>query len=411
LYVVSGGNEFFGKMTEQFDRLYFNDGKGNFTRNEAALPPMYDNKSCVRPFDFDRDGDLDLFVGGRVVGFQYGQSPRSYLLVNDGNGRFTDRTDALAPALAKAGMVTDAVWADTDRDGESDLVIAGDWMPLRLFRNGGGKFTEVKEILSSQSPVKKLSGLWQSLAAADFDRDGDLDFVAGNLGWNTKFRKNGDESVLRMYTGDFDNNGTKEHIVAYNRPDGKFYPAATKDELGKQIPAVINKNYVAYKDFAGKSVEDLFAKTKIELPAPQVVDQFASVYLENTGNNRFTVRLLPVPAQISKTFTLLPGDFDRDGNCDLIMAGNYAGVSPYQGLYDASYGVLLRGDGKGGFVPSNNRESGLWLDGQVRDIKRITTASGTAYLVARNNDTLQLIKQKKDVPEVNTASAKVARQP
>ncbi len=412
LYVVSGGNEFYDNMHEQFDRLYVNDGKGNLSRDTAALPAMYDNKSCVRPFDFDGDGDLDLFVGGRVVGYHYGQSPQSYLLVNNGTGKFTDRTEALAPALRHAGMVTDAAWTDTDKDGDADLMVAGDWRPLQLFVNGGGKFTLAPAMLDAQSGVKNLQGFWQSLAAADFDRDGDVDFVAGNLGWNTKLRKNGDASVLKMYIADFDNNQTKEHLVAYNRPDGKFYPVASKDELGKQMPSVVNKNYVAYNDFAGRSVEELFGKMGVKLPDPQVVNQFASVYLENKGGNRFVVRVLPMPAQTSKIFALHAGDFDGDGNCDVLMAGNFHGVSPYHGLYDASYGVMLRGNGKGGFTALSNQESGLWLEGQVRGIKPVRTEGGTAYLVARNNDTVQLLKrnpQARKVPVPYTASVKSPR--
>jgi hypothetical protein len=211
-----------------------------------------------------------------------------------------------------------------------------------------------------------------------------------------------------MYIADFDNNETKEHIVAYNRPDGKFYTLASRDELGKQIPSVINKNYVAYRDFAGKSVEELFQKMEMKLPEPQVVNQFASVYLENTGNNRFVIRALPVEAQTTKIFALHAADYDDDGNCDLMMAGNFSGVNPYQGLYDASYGTLLKGNGKGSFQAVPNHESGLWLHGQVRDIKPLRTPEGMVYLVARNNQTVQMVRARR-ASGLMTAAVRAAK--
>jgi len=393
LYVVSGGNEFFGNMSEQDDRLYVNDGKGNFTKDLHALPPMRENKSCVRSFDFDGDNDLDLFVGGRVVGYNYGKAPKSFLLVNDGKGKFTDETDRLAPALRNAGMITDAAWSDLDKDGKTDLVIVGDWMPIKVFRFDGGKFIEANDIVDPSSSVKNLNGFWQGLSVADMDNDGDMDIVAGNLGLNTRLRKNGDQSVLTMYIGDFDKNGQREHIVGYNRPDNKVYPVAMKDEMAKQMPSMISKKFNNYKNFAGKRIDEIMgdaldADSVVELH----VDQFASMYFENVGGLKFKGHALPNEAQLSKTFVVVTDDFDKDGLEDILTAGNFYGGSTYQSVYDASQGTLLKGDGKGNFKAMPAGTSGLWLKGQVRDIKPVRTTSRIIYVVSKNGEKLDFIK-------------------
>ncbi|WP_461130138.1 VCBS repeat-containing protein [Spirosoma aerophilum] len=386
LYVVSGGNEFYNKMPEQFDRLYVNDGKGNFSRSANALPAMYDNKSCVRPIDLDNDGDLDLFVGGRVVGFGYGKSPNSYLLINDGKGHFADKTEQLATGLRQAGMITDAVWADYDGDKDQDLILAGDWMPIRIFANDNGKFAEVKEITSEDTP---LSGFYQRVIAADFDKDGDIDLMAGNLGTNTKFRKTPD-SQLRMWVKDVDNNQSVEQIIAYNR--GKeWYPLAFKDELGKQMPSIINKRFTDYVSFAGKPLDEVLKDDELKDAQESTVNQFASVYLENKGG-KFTVHELPMMAQVSKLFALQAIDLDHDGDLDVLGGGNFYGVSTYQGRYDASYGLVLRNDGNGNFTALSPVDTGFLLNGEIRDIRPVRTAQGTLMVVARNNAGLQVFK-------------------
>lgn len=398
LYVVSGGNEFYGKMPQQFDRLYFNDGKGHFTRDETALPPMYENKSCVRTGDFDKDGDLDLFVGGRVVGYGYGQTPRSYLLVNDGKGHFSDETDKLAPGLSQVGMVADAAWEDFDSDGDLDLVVAGDWMPIRFFENNGGHFKEVQNIIPDSASVKNINGLWQCIGVADFDGDGDPDLIVGNLGQNTRLRMDGDSSVLKMYVGDFDDNGQNDQIVVYNRPNGKFYTLATKDELSKQLPTLFAKNYTSYKSFAGQSIDEIFQKIQIQPPAPLIVNQFSTIYLENLGHWKFRPVVLPNEAQLSKVFTFLIDDFDNDGNKDVLVAGNYFGGTTYQGTYDANYGTVLKGDGHGNFSVVPPLEAGVILNGQTRDIKPIQTPGGQVYLITKNGAGIQVIQKAEHYP-------------
>ncbi len=383
LYVVSGGNEFSGEALQLADRLYLNDGRGHFSPAANALPPMYDNKSCVRPIDIDHDGDLDLFVGGRVVAFKYGKSPRSYLLINNGHGQFTDQTDKLAPGLRQVGMLTDAVWVDVDKDRDPDLVVAGDWIPITVFTNENGRLSAGKPIADGP-----LNGFWQCLLAADFDRDGDIDLMAGNLGTNTKFRKNGAASELKMWVKDVDNNQTVEQILACKH-DNDWFPAAFRDELGKQMPGIINKRFTDYVSFAGKPISDLFTTDELAGADERLVNQFASVYLDNQ-NGTFVAHELPMAAQVSKLFTLRAFDFDQDGDPDVVGGGNFYGVSTYQGRYDASYGLVLRNEGGGRFVSLSPTETGFVLNGEIRDIQSVQTAAGPLLLVARNAASLQV---------------------
>jgi len=387
LYVVSGGNEFSGNSVEQFDRAYRNDGKGNFARDKNSLPPMFTNKSCVKPFDFDKDGDLDLFVGGRVVPFNYGKTPRSYLLVNNGKGIFRDKTKEIAPEIAFTGMVTNAIWADTDQDGDSDLIVIGDWMPIQTFQDNKGKFTKI------ENGVAENSGFWQAVVANDFDKDGDIDFVVGNLGTNTKFRKNSTGNILKMYVKDIDKNESVEQILVYNRGH-KWYPTATKDEMGKQIPSIINKHFTDYSQYAGKEISNLLTSNELDGAEERQVNTFESVYLENLGGNKFKLKPLPTLGQTSKTMSLLLDDYDSDGIKDVIMGSNFYGSSMYQARYDASYGLILKSDGKGNFKPIIPSQSGLMLEGEIRDIQQIKVNKLPYYLIARNNNSLQVFKKK-----------------
>ena len=392
LYVVSGGNEFYENNVEQFDRIYRNDGKGNFKRDVSALPKMFSNKSCVRPFDFDKDGDLDLFVGGRVVPFNYGKTPTSYLLINNGKGngsspQFTDKIKQLAPELQTAGMVTNAIWSDIDNDGDADLIVIGDWMPIKMYQNDKGKLSLIDNDLSEKT------GFWQGILANDFDRDGDVDFVVGNIGLNTKFKKNPKQNALRMYVKDIDGNGSVEQILTYNRND-KWFPVATKDELGKQIPSIINKRFTDYSLYAGKKIEDIFYPEQLEKAEIKEVNTFESVYLENLGSNKYKITPLPILAQTSKIITLFLDDYDGDGIKDVIIGGNFYGPNMYQARYDASYGLILKSDGKGNFKTIIPTKSGLMLEGEIRDIQKIIFNKLPYYLIARNNNSLQTFKKK-----------------
>lgn len=385
LYVVSGGNEFFDKDEPLLDRLYINDGKGHFQKNPTALPNMFTNKSCVTAGDVDHDGDLDLFVGGRVVGFHYGQSPESYLLINNGRGQFSDQTDQRAPALRKAGMLTGAFWSDADKDGDLDLTVAGQWMPIRVFRNENGKLTEWGD-----TGLEKAVGLWQTIRPADLDGDGDVDFLAGNLGTNTKFRR-GENGALRMYTRDFLNAGNKlDQVLAYRYNDN-WYPVASKDELGKSLP-FLNKRFDNYRDFAGKSIEDIFNDGELVDATMHEVNTFESVWVENLGQGKFTLHPLPYLAQVSAIFAFDVEDVTGDGRPDVLLGGNFYSVGTYQGRYDASYGLILRNDGPGKLNPVLPTSSGFMLDGEIRDIRPIRTPQGRLIAATRNNMRLQLFK-------------------
>jgi enediyne biosynthesis protein E4 len=382
LYVVSGGNEFVGDMDELKDRLYVNDGKGNFSKTINALPnQMKANKSCVKPCDFDADGDIDLFVGGRVVAYDYGSIPESYLLVNDGKGHFINKTPN---DLKNAGLITDAIWADIDNDKDQDLVVVGDWMPVTIFENKNKQLVKTTNTLSAQK------GFWQTIQAADFDHDGDQDFVVGNLGLNNKFIKQA-KPELKMYVKDIDANNKTEQIIAYKRND-KWYPLLSKDELGKQLPGIVNKRFTDYKDFAGKVLEDVIKPSELKGADELMVNRFESIYIENKGKGEFEVHHLPLEVQFSKIYAFLPQDFDGDGHIDLLAGGNFYGVSTYQGRYDASYGWYLKGDGKGHFKAVWPTASGFFIDGELRDLKNIKIANKNYILALTNNGKPRIFK-------------------
>jgi enediyne biosynthesis protein E4 len=282
-------------------------------------------------------------------------------------------------------MTTDALWIDYNGDGDTDLMVAGDWMPVRIYENKKGTFKEV----TNQAGLDQTHGLWSALAAADFDKDGDIDVMAGNLGTNTKFRKKPD-SKLRLYRKDIDNNEKTEHILAYSVGE-KWYPVASKDELGKQLP-LVNKKFTSYAAYAGKTIDELFSADELKGADLLQVQKFESVYLENNGKGSFNIKHLPFEAQVSKIFNFHVIDADGDGNSDVLLGGNFYGASMYQGRYDASYGLLLKGNGKGSFNPVLGAESGFLLEGEIREIKSLKTADGELVLVARNNMPLQVFK-------------------
>ncbi|ARK10504.1 VCBS repeat-containing protein [Fibrella sp. ES10-3-2-2] len=393
LYVVSGGNEFSKNDPPLADRLYLNEG-GKFSR-AVGLPQLSGNKSCVRAADLDADGDLDLFVGGRVLANHYGQTPDSYLLINNGRGRFSIETDQRAPGLRQAGMITDAVWADLNNDRQPDLVVVGDWMAPRVFLNQKGALTET-DGLFGDVPMR---GFWQCLTASDFDKDGDTDLMVGNMGLNTKFRK-GQDGQVRMWVKDIDGNQTTDQVLAYKRPGNTddWFPTATKDELGKQMPGIINKRYVTYGSMAGKPIADLFTPAELADADERTIDQFASVYLENTGKSgetpTFEVRLLPLLAQFSKVFALTPFDVDGDGDLDVLGGGNFYGVGTYQGRYDASSGFILYNN-RGQFTAPSPYDTGFVLNGEIRSIALAQSRTTPFVLVGRNGGRVQTFRVRK----------------
>ncbi|MDB5276218.1 MAG: RNA-binding protein [Ferruginibacter sp.] len=390
LYVVSGGNEYADQSPEYADRLYLNDGKGNFVKNMDALPAMLSSKQAIAVGDFDNDGDLDLFVGGRGVPGSFPLPSVSYLLRNDtqnGVTRFTDVTASICPALQKSGMVTVAQWADINNDHFPELVIAGDWMPVMLFNNNKGNLEDI----SLASGLKNLNGMWSALTVTDIDGDGDIDFLLGNCGYNDQFSKTSKEQPLQLYVNDFDDNGTLDPVMCYYI-QGKSYPMASRDELLDQV-SPLKKKYIKYKDYADATINDIFSKEKIRQAQVLYCDELASGILYNDGHNNFSFKPLPLQAQESKIFGLTAVDFDGDGKKDILSGGNYFSYRVQLGRSDASLGLLMKGMGNQHFSVIDPPLSGVYIDGDVRAMTAIKNKSGeTLIIVAKNNDTVQVLK-------------------
>ena len=385
LYVVSAGNEFWSEFAELDDRLYLNDGRGAFTRAVNALPAgVRENGSTVTAADFDGDGDQDLFVGSRVVAREYGRTPTSHLLRNNGAGQFTDVTESVAPGLARAGLVTSAQWADVNGDTRPDLVVVGEWMPVRIWINRGDRLEEQ----AAASGLAAASGWWNSLSVADLNGDGAPDLVLGNAGTNGVLRASAREPV-RMYVHDFTGTGSTKQIIT-RFVQGVAYPLAGRDELVKLMPAIRGK-YPTFTAFGASRLEDVFDPAEIAKAEVKKATTFESAVAINDGRGRFTLRPLPVAAQLSMTFATLITDANGDGHQDIFLAGNAYGVPPVIGRYDASRGVLLHGDGAGGFRPA---EATVFptIDGQVRALAPVRRAGKPPWMaVARNGAPLQLL--------------------
>ena len=394
LYVASGGNGFTIPAQPMRGRLYLNDGRGRLTRRIDALPELYDNAGCVAAADFDGDGSVDLFLGGRSVPGAYGLSPESRLLRNDGTGRFTDVTMDVAPGLSRAGMVTSAAWVDYDGDGRLDLVVVGEWTPVLLFHQEQGRFVE----RGARAGLAGTEGWWNSVSVTDVNGDRRPDLVLGNLGLNAYITASRTEPA-RLYVNDFDRNGTPESILTVYR-HGVSYPIAGRDELVRAVPALRNR-YPSNAAFGASTIDQIFPAADVASARMLTAHSFASVVARNDGKGRFTVEPLPVEAQIAPIHATVADDFDGDGRIDLLVAGNFHGVPPIQGRYDASYGLFLRGAGDGRFAPVEMSRSGIALQGQVRRMRIVRTAGGRIVAVARNDDRVLMLR-----PTVGAAVAR-----
>ncbi|WP_232064567.1 VCBS repeat-containing protein [Rhodocytophaga rosea] len=382
LYVVSGGSEFTSATGLYQDRLYINDGKGNFTKDTTALPQESESGSSVTAADFDRDGDLDLFVAGRVSPHAYPYAPQSYLLRND-KGKFINVTREVNPDLQTIGMVSSALWTDFDNDGWVDLLLAGEWMPLTFFKNQKGKFVNVTD----DTGLTHTSGWWNSLAGGDFDNDGDIDYIAGNLGNNSKFKASPKEPVC-VYASDFDNSGTLDPVLCYYLPgaDGKrvSYPAHPRDELITQMTSM-RRRFVTFADYAAASTKDLFTEEELEKAYVGRSEYFQSSYVENLGKGKFSIKPLPVEAQFAPVFGMLCNDYDGDGNLDLLLSGNSYAPDIKTGQYDALLGLYLKGDGKGNFKPVPAAESGFYVEGDAKGMAELLLGDGNLLLLSAVN--------------------------
>ena len=390
LYVVSGGNEWLIAGPELQDRIYENDGKGNFAKVENALPVEGFSGSCVLSADFDRDGDLDLFVGARTIPGRYPLSAGNTLLRNDFDNishhmHFTDITRSSAgEAFIKAGMVTDASWNDIDKDGWPDLILIGDWMPVKIYHNDGGKkFTDISEL----SGLAKTDGWWCKILPADVDKDGDTDFILGNLGLNTQFRTN-EEQPLITYVNDFNGDGKLDPVMTWYIQNVS-YPFNSRDELVEQMPA-LNKKFLKYADFANATITDIGTSQQINESKKFYIYKTQTSLLIN-NNGRFELKELPVEAQFSMASAVLYKDFDRDGKDDILLAGNFYPFRVQQGRCDANFGLLLKGDNKGNFRVVDRKKSGLYIPGDVRDMIDVKGKEKNVIIISKNNARTQAI--------------------
>ena len=386
LYVTCGGNEFPSSSSALIDKLYINNGKGNFTKSPQVLPSfMFQSSSCVSASDFDADGDLDLFIGVRLKPFLYGIPMDSYILQNDGNGMFKDVTATVSPELKQIGMVTDASWMDVDGDKDEDLVLVGEWMPIEIFINNQGVLVKSNE----NAALTKTNGWWNVIKSKDLDNDGDIDFVVGNLGYNSRF-KSSSERQVKLLINDFDLNGTIEHLLCVYEGDS-LYPQALKPDIVMQMPA-LGQKYQKFSDYAGQTLEDIFPIDILNKSVILEAFHFGTSIFLNDGNGQFKIKILPVEAQFSPVYGLLIDDFNKDGIKDILLGGNLTRVKPEAGMYNSSYGLLLQGTGNADYVALKAHESGLSSIGEIRDFSSLEIDGIQHIIIAKNNDFIQVLK-------------------
>jgi hypothetical protein len=387
IYCASGSNEFPAGAKDYQDRLWMNDGKGNFVLDTTgAIPLNRTSKSCIKAADFDHDGDLDLFIGGRVLPGNYPLPVNSFIYRNDsrpGHPKFTDVTSIVAPGLRQIGMICDAVWTDFDNDGWIDLIVVGEWMPVTFFRNDHGKFVNV----TSQSGLSTEIGWWNSITAGDFDNDGDIDYIVGNLGQNSFYRAS-KQYPVGIYAKDFDNNKSLDAILTLFLPaeDGGMqeFPAASRDDMMKELPG-LKKKFLTYKEYGHASFADLFSKRELKDAYIRHANNFSSCYLENLGNGKFRMHPLPWAAQLAPVYGMVVDDFNHDGNLDLALNGNDFGTEVTTGRYDALNGLVLLGDGRGNFSPQTILKSGLFIPGDGKSLIKLRGPRNTYLLAASQN--------------------------
>ncbi len=377
LVVANGGNEYYGNDANLSPHIYLNDGKANFTVLQNAFNKLFVNASSIAPYDFNGDGYMDLFVGGRSVPWNYGETPRSYLLINDKTGRFREVTNTVAPGLNNIGFVTQGSWVDIDKDGDNDLLLSLEWGGIVAFINSKGHF--LKQTITDKK------GWWNFVTPCDVDNDGDIDLVAGNLGTNSRLKATAQQPV-KLYFNDFDNNGKQEQVLTYF-VQGKEIPFANKAELEKQMP-YLKKKFLYAKDFAQATLTDIFTKEKLQGSQVLTADYFCNVVLINDGKQNFSVQPLPWQAQLTPYRDAVVADFNGDNLPDVLLVGNFYENNIEMGRYDADFGTVLLNKGHS-FVAEPLQ--GVQLKGQTRHIRKLLVGNKVAYITARNNDSTLLI--------------------
>ena len=358
-------------------RFFRNDGKGNFVLDATAFPDCGVNVSVIIANDFNNDGSLDLFVGGRSQPKSYGINPRSFLFQNDGSGHFKDVTQPLNAAITNIGMVTGAVWADVSGDKNKELIITGEWMAPRIFGYDGSYFKEV------QTNMNDMFGWWRSLNVADVNGDGKMDLILGNIGENFYLKPNKNNPV-KVWVNDFNQNGNSDKILT-RTVDGKDMPVFLKRDMQDEIP-IIKKQNLQHSEYAKKSIQELFSNDLLNKSLVKQFNYASSCVAINNGNGKFTIQKLPLMAQLSSVNAIACTDVNDDGKTDIIIGGNEDNFPPQFGRLDAGFGNILLNDGKGNFTCMDCRKSGLAVRGEIRDIKEINTGKKRSLLFLRNND-------------------------
>ncbi|GEO11899.1 VCBS repeat-containing protein [Segetibacter aerophilus] len=404
LYTCSGSNEFAPNTKNYQDQFYINTGKGNFIHDTTAIPKNLTSKSCVKAIDFDNDGDLDLFVGGRVKPERYPEPVSSYIYRNDtkdGKILFTDVTKDVAPFLKNVGLVCDIVWTDFDNDGWQDLIVTGEWMPLTFLKNNKGSFTNI----TATSGLQNKTGWWTSITAGDFDNDGDMDYIAGNLGLNSFFKASNKEPVS-IYAADFDGDQSYDAIPALyikdKNGDRKEYPANVRDDMVKQMIGTRRK-FLNYKSYAEADINTILTKEELQKALVLKANYFSSCYIQNNGNGKFELKPLPVQAQLAPINGMVAEDINGDGSLDVVLNGNDYGNEVTNGQYDAMNGLVLLGNGKGDFYALSFQESGYYVPGDAKGLARLLVGNEYSLAATQNRDKLQLftLKRKSDVIRFN----------
>ena len=382
LYIGMSGSEWPEGHKNLKDRLLINDGKGAFKDESFRIPPFFQHTGVVTSADFDKDGDEDLFIGNHFISKKYGVSPQSSLLINDGLGHFSSFSEKNGFNLS--GMITDAKWVDLDGDNWLDLVIVGEWMPIRIFKNEKGVLKEI--IIKS---LANTSGWWHTIEIVDLDHDGDNDVILGNQGENTRHTPSL-EFPMYLYVNDFDKNGTFDPLIAYKNKGGIF-PINSRDELTKQIPS-LKKKFVKHEDFAGKTISQILGEEMLSKSRRLEVNLFSSIALENVGNFNFNIKKLPKEAQFTPIYAIQAMDINGDELQDIIIGGNNFDTAPYFGTYDAGKGLILLGKGDANFSSISAEKSGLNISGQIRDIKKFNLKEKLHLIIGLNDDKPLLYK-------------------